>query len=222
MSGSIMPTPLAIPTTRRRAAADRRRSATFGNGVGRHDALGGRVAPRCRSAPRGVAAIPARTRPSGIGGRSPRSRRPGARPGHSRAGRRRRRASSTASCVAGGAVRDVGVLRHDHDRPGPPVGEVLAADRHARAGEPALREHAGGGYAAASAAMTTKSSVSSLMPMLATWHGTRRATGSCRHHAALRRPPDRSGHGIDADTHQFGDQFGACGCVTGRGRRGSW
>ena len=53
--------------------------------------------------------------------------------------------SASASATPSGPVGHVGVLGHHDDRLRPPVGEVAPADRHARADEPAPREHPGGG-----------------------------------------------------------------------------
>ena len=167
MSGSIIPTPLAMPTTRA-GPPPTVAAATLGTVsvvmIPVAAAVGVRVAGRARgiAGDAGEHAVD-RVAPADHARRGDE---------HVAGGQPSRSATAVDERLGVGApgrpVGDVGVLRHDDDRPGPPVGEVLAADRHARAGEAAAREHPGRGDRL-SAAMTTKSSVSSLTPTLATW-----------------------------------------------------
>ena len=138
MSGSIIPTPLAIPTTRADRAGDGG-GRDLGDGVGGHHpgrrAVG--IGARQRSRDRGETRTDPfhRIAPADHAGRRDdhvvgRAAEPiGDGPGHfERIG------------VAVLAGRDVGVLRDHDDRLGEAVGHVPTRQRDTRPGEPALRE----------------------------------------------------------------------------------
>ncbi len=147
MSGSIIPTPLAMPTTappRRRRSCARRTLATVsvvmiaaaaGVGVGRRRAAAGERGEAGADAVHRVAA-----------GRSRRSRRRARRSARSRGAAATPAASSSASAQA--LRRRWRRWRSWRRRRRParrPSATLRAADRHARPGEAAAGEHAGGG-----------------------------------------------------------------------------
>ena len=168
MSGSIMPTPLATPTTMASLPATAA-LRDLGDGVGGHDAAGHGDARRGRRTAGHGLRCPARTRSIGywrpITPVDAMSTSSASQPSAAATPATTSRALARP-CVAGG---DVGVLGDHHDGACRAIGDVLAADDDARPGEAAAGEHARPPGNGRSAATTTKSSVSSLMPMLATW-----------------------------------------------------
>ena len=196
MSGSIIPTPLAMPTTRAGPAAA---LGHLGDGVRRHDGREprrarpdqGTAAPASRGAP-GLA-------PSGRAGRSPRSMRPARRPGRHREHGRRRAASSAASASPTGPLATLAFFETTTKACNRPSAmcrrlSVTLGPANRDRVKTAAAEHG------ASAASTRKSSVSSLMPMLATWErkpaGRATAPGSMARACQADHPPaEPSGHG---------------------------